>query len=133
MFMPRQKEVASMRINIMAGSLTWPAVINDTGTGHLIYKALPIRGRASRWGKEIYFAVPVDAKTEPGANDVVSMGDLGYWPAGKAFCIFFGRTPASAGDEIRAASAVNIFGRVESGFEKLEQVEEGAEIIVDKS
>ena len=121
-----------MKINIVSGSLNWPAVISDTITGRLIYEALPLKGQASRWGKEIYFTIPVDVKLEPGAADVVSMGDLGYWPAGRAFCIFFGRTPASGGDEIRAASAVNIFGRVESGFEGLDLVEDGAEIIVEK-
>ncbi len=43
---------------------------------------------------------------------VVQKGDLGYWPPGHAFCIFYGRTPASSGDEIRPASPVNPLGRV---------------------
>jgi hypothetical protein len=41
------------------------------------------------------------------------MGHLGYWPSGHAFCIFFGPTPVSRGNEIRPASAVNVFGQVE--------------------
>ena len=45
-------------------------------------------------------------------QETVELGDLGYWPPGRAFCIFFGRTPASQGDEIRAASAVTVIGRV---------------------
>ncbi len=40
------------------------------------------------------------------------MGDLGYWPTGKAFCIFFGPTPMSAPGTIVPASAVNIIGKV---------------------
>jgi hypothetical protein len=40
------------------------------------------------------------------------VGELGYWPPGSAFCIFFGRTPASTDDRPRAASAVNIIGKV---------------------
>jgi hypothetical protein len=122
-----------MRINIKSGSNVWPAVIWDTATGRLIYEALPVKGRACRWGREIYFTVPVDTKLEAESSEVVSMGDLGYWPTGRAFCIFFGRTPASMWGEIRAASAVNVFGRVESGFDMFDQVSEGAEIIVEKA
>jgi len=46
------------------------------------------------------------------AQEVVGMGDLGYWPPGKAFCIFYGPTPASVGAEIRPASPINVFGRI---------------------
>jgi len=37
---------------------------------------------------------------------------VGYWPPGTALCIFFGPTPASRGEEIRAASAVNMVGKM---------------------
>ena len=40
------------------------------------------------------------------------IGELGYWPSGNAFCIFFGPTPISRGDKIVPASAVNIIGKV---------------------
>ena len=96
----------------------------------LIKEALPLEGKASRWGEEIYFSIPVSASLEPGASEVVSMGDLGYWPAGKAFCIFFGPTPPSKGNEIRAAGAVNIFGRVEGDLGKLDQVKNGDVVII---
>ena len=121
-----------MKINIKFGSHTCTAIINDTTTGRLIYDALPIKGRVSRWGREIYFPIPVDTGLEAGASDVVSIGSLGYWPTGQAFCIFFGRTPISQGDEIRAASAVNVFGRVESGIDMLDHVEDGAEVTIEK-
>ena len=42
----------------------------------------------------------------------MEFGDLGYWPPGRAFCSFFGPTPASRGNEIRAAGAVTVIGRV---------------------
>lgn len=119
-----------MKITVTSGSLSWPAKIFDTPTGRLIKEALPLEGKASRWGEEIYFSIPVSASLEPGASEVVSMGDLGYWPAGKAFCIFFGPTPPSKGNEIRAASAVNIFGRVEGDLGKLDQVKNGDVVII---
>ena len=81
------------------------------GTARAIWEALPLESRASTWGDEIY-SIPVDAEPED-PKEIVEIGDLGYWPPGSAFCIFFGPTPASRGDEIRPASPVNVFGRVE--------------------
>ena len=60
---------------------------------------------------EIYFPIPVQAELEDGQS-VVALGDLGYWPPGQAFCIFYGQTPMSTPDEIRPASPVNVIGRV---------------------
>ena len=76
-----------------------------------IFSKLPIEGKANIWGDEIYFSIPVVLGPES-PREVVESGDLGYWPPGHAFCVFFGRTPASRGDEIRPASPVNVFGRV---------------------
>jgi hypothetical protein len=61
------------------------------------------------------------------------MGDLAYWPPGSAFCIFFGRTPASQGDEIRPASAVNVFGRVEGDPTIFKKVPSGTTIRVERA
>lgn len=122
-----------MKITIKSGSLSWTAETFDTPTGRLIKDALPLEGRASRWGEEIYFSIPVLASLEPRAFDVVSRGDLGYWPTGKAFCIFFGPTPASRGKEIRAAGAVNVFGRVEGDLDKLDQVKNGDTVIISRA
>ncbi|WP_134212294.1 cyclophilin-like family protein [Pelotomaculum propionicicum] len=80
----------------------------------------------------MYFSIPVDLALETEAREEVAEGDLGYWPTGRAFCIFFGRTPASRGGEIRAASAVNIFGRVVSNLDSLYQVADGADIVIEQ-
>jgi hypothetical protein len=66
------------------------------------------------------------------AKEVVEKGDLGYWPTGKAFCIFFGPTPASQGDEIRPASAVNIVGRVEGNTDVFKGVHDGENIKLER-
>ncbi|HPZ43152.1 MAG TPA: cyclophilin-like fold protein [Bacillota bacterium] len=121
-----------MKALIKSGSFSWEATIYDTPTGKLIYQALPLKGAANRWGEEIYFRIPVQADLEPGASDVVSRGDLGYWPTGNAFCIFFGPTPVSRGEEIRAASAVNVFGRVEGDLSNLNAVNDGDEVVILK-
>jgi hypothetical protein len=116
------------RITITAGKVQVVAELNDTATARAIAGALPIQARADRWGGEIYFSIPVEAGIEAGAREVVQAGEIGYWPPGRAFCIFFGRTPASEGDEIRAASAVNIVGRIEGSLEALWNVPDGAKI-----
>ncbi len=115
-------------ITITTGKTTFRAMLNDTATARAIAEALPIHAQADRWGGEIYFTIPVQAALENGAREVLEPGELGYWPTGRAFCIFFGRTPASEGEEIRAASAVNIVGRVRGELDELWNVPDGAEI-----
>ena len=83
------------------------------------------------WGEEIYFNVPVKMEEEKG-QEVVNFGDLGYWPPGNAFCVFFGPTPASRGAEIRAASPVNIFGSLVDDPRVFKQVKDGEEVSVDR-
>lgn len=102
----------TQRITIAAGSVTMEAELNDSPTAHKIRDALPITGRANTWGDEIYFEIPVQAEQAADARADVEVGELGYWPVGSAFCIFFGPTPVSTGKKPRAASPVNIVGRV---------------------
>jgi len=100
------------RITISAGSVTVEAELNESPTAQRIWNALPIEGRANTWGDEIYFEIPVVADQEPDARARVEVGDLGYWPVGHAFCIFFGPTPVSTDERPRAYSPVNILGHV---------------------
>ena len=102
-----------MRIRIVTGATGQvEATLNESITARAIHEALPIEARANTWGDEIYFSIPVELGPED-PREVVELGDLGYWPPGTAFCIFFGRTPASRGSEIRPASPVNVFGKVQ--------------------
>jgi len=107
--------------------------LNDSATAALIAAALPLEGLAARWGDEFYFTVPVEAGLEPGAREVVEAGELGYWPVGRAFCLFWGPTPASSGDEIRAASPVNPFGRIRGDLSILSSLGSQARIRVEKA
>jgi len=101
----------SRKILITIGSLKAEAELNDSKTAELIYNSLPIESNGSFWGDEIYFTIPVKAEPED-PKEEVELGDLGYWPVGSAFCIFYGPTPASMGDEIRPASGVNVIGKI---------------------
>ncbi len=123
----------SYRITITAGSVTMEAELNDSPTAQLIWEALPIIGRANTWGDEIYFDIPVQAEQAPDARADVEVGELGYWPAGSAFCIFFGPTPASSGDQPRAASPVNVVGRVLGDATAFRRVGAGATVTLSKA
>ena len=121
------------QITITAGSITASAVLNDSTTADAIWEALPITARASTWGDEIYFGIPVHLDEASDAKEVVNLGDLGYWAPGHAFCIFFGRTPMSRGNEIRPASAVNVFGKVEGDPRVFTEVTSGSPVTIERA
>jgi uncharacterized protein len=120
------------RIRITAGTVSVEAVLNDSPTATRIWEALPIAARGNTWGDEIYFSIPVEAKAERDARDIVAIGELGYWPPGTAFCIFFGRTPASTDDRPRAASPVNILGSVDGDATAFRTVSSGTKVTLDR-
>jgi len=122
-----------MKVKIKTGNIELKAELNDSGTAKSIYGKLPIRGKVQRWGDEIYFEIPLHIELEEGvATEVVDKGALGFWPQGDCFCIFFGKTPASEGDEIRAASKVNIFGKVIKNSVRFKDSKDGDNIVIDK-
>jgi len=119
-------------INISVNNFIIKAELNDSSTAQAIWNALPFSGTVNRWGDEIYFKIPVHVEQEPDAKQEVDIGDLGFWPVGDAFCIFFGRTPVSKNDKPRAYSPVNIFGRIVDGTLKFKTVQSGTKIQVLK-
>ena len=118
-------------VRIKAGATQVTAELNSTRTAQAIWDALPLRGRTNIWGDEIYFSIPVNLELENG-QELVSKGDLAYWPPGPVFCIFFGPTPMSQGQEIRPAGPVTVLGRVTGDTEVLRQVAPGAEINLER-
>lgn len=120
-------------MKITAGAIIMTAVLNDSPTADAIWNALPIKARGNTWGDEIYFGIPVSADEEEDAKEVVEMGDIAFWPPGSAFCIFFGRTPASRGDEIRPASAVNVVGKIIGDAKAFKAVHTGELVVLEKA
>lgn len=117
------------KIRITAGETEAEAKLNDTKTAQAIWEALPIEGRVNLWGGEIYFSTPVQLGLEAG-QVLVNTGDLGYWPDGNAFCLFFGPTPVSQGDEIRPASPVTVLGKVTGDAKLFRNVARGTKITI---
>jgi hypothetical protein len=111
-------------------------------TREALADALPVEGTASRWGDELYVSVPVDVASE-NARAAVDVGTVAYWPQGNALCLFWGPTPASEGEEPRAASPVNVVARlrdvsglaaVDGGARvRVENEDEGGDVDVDES
>jgi hypothetical protein len=121
------------RIVIKAGEIQVGAELNESETATAIWQALPIEGLANTWGEEIYFRIPVSQDLEPGASELVELGDLAYWPQGGAFCIFFGATPISRPGEIRPASAVNVVGRLSDDPKAFISVTSGTSVRIDRT
>ena len=119
------------KIIIEFNNLSFEGLLNDSNTSNLIWDSLPINSSVSTWGDEIYFSIPVNEEEED-AKEVVELGDLGFWPPGNAFCIFFGLTPASSQGEIRPASPVNIIGSINGGLDTLKQVNPGESVRISR-
>jgi len=118
------------RIKVKVGAVEVYGELHETETADLIWNALPIESHISTWGHEIYFPIPLHVELEDSAQEVVELGDMGYWPPGNAFCIFFGPTPNSQGDEIRPASPVNVFGKVVGDTKILKTLKPGVSVLV---
>ena len=120
------------KIRISSGGVTATAVLHDNATAAAIWEALPLTARGNRWGEEIYFEIPVHLPEAEDARDVLEAGELGYWPVGHAFCIFWGPTPASRSGEIRAYSPVNVFGQLVGDPRAFDAVPGGAGIEIER-
>ncbi len=120
-----------MKIKITLGGLVLHGELNDSPTALKVSEILPISTPFNTWGEEIYFGVPVRADLDDTAREIVELGDLGYWPSGSAFCIFFGMTPMSSPGKIVPAGPVNIIGRLSGDVEALKDVMDESEIRVE--
>lgn len=99
-------------VNFKIGDIEVRAEWNDSPTAARILEKLPLESSGNYWGGEFYFPVPVKAPGGKADTDLVELGTVAYWPEGSCLCIFWGPTPASQGDECRAASPVTVVGRV---------------------
>lgn len=120
-----------MRIKITVGPLSMEAELNETPTAKKVADVLPLKSSFNTWGEEIYFRIPVEAELDESAREEVNKGDLGYWPPGNAFCIFFGQTPMSKAGKIIPASGVNIIGKVAGDAGRFKEVMGEREVVVE--
>jgi hypothetical protein len=109
----------AQRIVMETKGLTLEAELSDAPAARAVADALPLSARMSRWGDEYYGSVDLDIPDDGSGRDLMTVGEIAWWPPGKALCVFFGRTPASTDERPRAASAVLPVGRVTAGLDGL--------------
>ncbi len=110
-----------MKIIFKIDKLILEGKLNDSETAAALASRLPLSFRMARWGDEYYGGIGPDLGIAEAADarDEMEKGEIAYWPPGNALCLFFGPTPASQGDEPRAASPVNPAGIVSGGLDSL--------------
>ena len=118
---------------ISVNDQNYRAELAETPTAQKLWDALPIEGSANIWGEEIYFEIPISAPQEADAQQDLAVGTIAYWPVGRAFCIFFGPTPVSRGDQPRAYSPVNLLGSIEGNLSGLKTVRQGVAVKLQKA
>ena len=99
-------------VTITVQDLVLQAELLDTPCARAVAGILPISARPNEWGDEFYFEIPLACDADATATSAVNVGDIGYWPPGRALAIFFGPTPMSTGAEPVPASEVNIVGKI---------------------
>ena len=117
--------------------ISWPkgevtAGLEDTPTVRQLLAALPCESRANTWGEEVYFSVPVKARLEPDARQVVDPGTVCFWVEGSSLALPYGPTPVSEGEECRLVTAVNILGRIDGDARRLAAIRDGNTVRVER-
>ena len=120
------------KIKIIFENSSFQAELNESPTSQKIWGQLPIDGQVNTWGDEIYFEIPVSMPQELDAQEILDVGDLGYWPVGQAFCIFFGPTPVSTDERPRAYSPVNILGKILGDCEGLKSIQNQEKVHLER-
>jgi len=120
------------KITIKIGALEVSAELNDSETASAIWKKLPLEAKGEFWGDEIFFDVGLAMDSED-PRELVQEGDLGYWPPGNAFCIFYGPTPTSREGEIRPYSPVNIIGKVLGDAKVFKSIQDASKVTIEKT
>ena len=120
------------KIKIIVGGVEALAELNDTETSAAIWKKLSIEAKGEFRGDEILFGIGLAMDSED-PRELVQEGDLGYWPPGEAFCIFYGPTPTSREGEIRPYSPVNAIGKVIGDARVFKTVKDASKVRIEKA
>ena len=123
----------SNRCKIIIKNYEIISCLNNSNTAEKIWSSLPLKSNVKIWGEEIYFYTSIDVCPESNAKDIIELGELAFWPEGKAIAIAFGKTPISYGEEIRLAAKCNIWGTTEFNLKKLKNINNGELITIEKS
>ena len=121
-----------IQIMIKVGKIELEGELFDTETAKDIAKILPIEKELNFWGDEFYFEIDISKGLDKTATANVKIGDIGYWPPGKALAIFFGPTPMSSGPDPVPASEVNLVGKIIGDATKLRTIKKEGRICISR-
>ena len=120
------------QIKITIANISLDGELFDTPCAQAIAGVLPIETTPDEWGDEFYFGISVAMPLDRTATKKVEIGDIGYWPPGKALAIFFGPTPMSKGAEPVPASEVNLVGKINGDAKLLRKAKGSHRIRIEK-
>lgn len=120
------------RITVRGRQAAITIELNDSDTAATLLEQMPFDARAQIWGDEIYFSSPIEADNAPGDEATVAVGDVAYWPPGKAICLFFGRTPISTDDRPVAANPVTVIGQITDGLDDCRKIGSGEILALER-
>ena len=121
------------KLKLTMGDVVLTVRLLDTPTADALYDAAPFTAIAQTWGDEVYFDTPVECAHENDARDVLEPSEIAFWLAGSCIAIPFGPTPVSRGDELRLASAANVWGHAEENVQICAGVLPGDDIMVARA
>ena len=105
--------------------------LRNTETARLILKSVPINSKIQMWGEEIFFNTNIQVALENDAKEVMQLGELAFWTEGSAIAIGYGKTPVSAGDEIRLIGPCNVWADGDFKKSDFDNIKPGDEISLD--
>ncbi|MFN3550279.1 MAG: cyclophilin-like fold protein [Endomicrobiia bacterium] len=123
-----------IKINFPSYKFELVCKLNNSSIAEKIYSTLPQESTTKIWGDEIYFYLPLNLSNENPTLDV-KIGDVGWWPEGKCFCIFFGRTPISDSENPKPYSEITLIGKIEITKEivaRLKSIKSNSKVILEK-
>ena len=121
----------STKIQIKAGPVQATATLNNSATAQIIADALPIKASANTLGRRKSISAFRWTLAWSRGRKWWNWATWAIGRRGRAFCIFFGPTPASRGDEIRPASAVTVIGRVCGDATAFKRAPAGAPVTIE--
>jgi hypothetical protein len=127
------RPAAPSKITVAWGASVLEAELDDTPTARALLAALPLEASANTWGEEVYFEVPVKARLEADARQVVDPGTVCFWVEGNSLALPFGPTPVSKGRECRLVTEVNVLGRIVGDPQLLKTVKDGTPVRVART
>jgi len=117
--------------------ISWPggfvsATLRNTPTAAKLLAVLPCTARASTWGEEVYFSLPVTAALEHDAQQVVEPGTVCFWVEGASLALPYGATPIAQKGESRLVTKCNLLGNIAGDPRALAGIRDGDAVEVSK-